>query len=403
MTITTVQKPFVSAFLKELVFTPETLSFQDQELIQLDQELVQYEQVFLNPEIEQNLISKNELLASFAISKAENSSLTLKEAEEVYKMILNSTEYDFVAERIRQKIKLTQKDYEKLEFFNIARTFRSLNVQTFSIHDLTPTFIKTVHFQLTQGMDIFNNFLSDFTLYKSGKWRDNDTIRVGEYAPPSYKVISAGVIELVQWLKMHQSVTAVAVFHTALYALHPFHNGNKRVLRILEHILLRQLGLNAKNLYSTSYYYHKEKERYYKYLLYSMERKNLNHFVAFIQEALVLSIISVVKTSLESKRNDFLVRQNLEESMIRVLKPLLKRREIQFKNLFKAIKGKMARQTFVNNLQKATELGVLIKREEGRATYYRLNITFQEEVTLESWITLARKRLPYIPDSISLV
>ena len=47
------------------------------------------------------------------------------------------------------------------------------------------------------------------------------------------------------------------------------------------------IQINSKNLYSTSYYYHKEKDRYYKYLLYSLERKNLNHFFGnpFYQES----------------------------------------------------------------------------------------------------------------------
>lgn len=402
MTITTLQKPFTSASLCDLVFTPELLPFQDQELEAFDQELVQYEQLFLNPDIEQHLISKNELLASFAISKAENSSLTLREAQDVYDLILKSPEYDFVAEKLHQQKKLSLKDYEKLEFFNIARTFRALNTQDFSLIDLTLDFIKQLHRQLTQGLDIFSEYLPDFTLYRSGSWRDNNSIRVSTYTPPIYTAITTGVEELTQWLKKHPSVTNVALFHTALYALHPFHNGNKRVCRILEHLLLRQIGLNAKNLYSTSYYYHKEKTRYYKYLLYSLERKNLNHFVAFVQEALVISIISVVKTSLESKRSEFINRYDLDENLLLVLRPLVKRHELQFKNLFRAVRGKMARQTFVNNLQNALEQNLIQKREDGRATYYRLNVSAPEEKALRAWIDVAKQRLPYVPDSIVL-
>ena len=137
--------------------------------------------------------------------------------------------------------------------------------------------------------DIFKKHLSDFTVYKSGTWRDNDEIRVGTYVPAPYVEIEKGVSELIGWLKDNQTITGIAVFHTAIYGLHPFNNGNKRVCRILEHVLLRGLGLNNKNLYSTSYYYHKQKARYYKYLLYSLERKNLNHFVSFVLESFVLS------------------------------------------------------------------------------------------------------------------
>lgn len=396
------KKPFTQPFLSQYVFTPTLVPFSNEEIKKIDVELAKYEQVFLNPDIERNLISRNELLASFAISKAENSTLTLQEAQDVYDVILANEEYTFISDKLKAKQKLTRKDYEKLEFFNIAKTFRSLNQSPVKITDLTPTLIKEIHRSLSQGLDIFIKYISDFTLYKAGQFRDNDTIRVGTYIPAPFKEVEEGVEELVTWLKENQTVTGVALFHTGLYALHPFHNGNKRVCRILEHLFFRDLGLNQKNLYSTSYYYHKEKARYYKYLLYSLERRNLNHFVGFVQEALVLSMISVVKTSLEAKRNEFLAKQDTDDQIKLILKPLIKRQELQFKNLFKAVKGKMARQTFVNYLQKATDENIVLKREAGRTTYYSYNLKTPEEEKLKSWLAFAQKRLSYIPDDIKL-
>lgn len=397
------KKPFISLFLSQFVFTPTLLPFTDDEIVKIDQELTTYEQVFLNPDIERNLISRNELLASFAISKAENSSLTLQEAQDVYDVILAQEEYTFISDKLKTKQKLTQKDCEKLEFFNIAKTFRNLNQSPIKISDLTPSLIRDIHQNLSRGLDIFAKFLPEFTIYKSGSFRDNDTIRVGMYIPAPFKDIEKGVGELVSWIKSNQNITSVALFHTALYALHPFNNGNKRVCRILEHLFFRDLGLNKKNLYSTSYYYHKQKARYYKYLLYSLERKNLNHFVCFVQEALVLSMISVVKTSLEGKRAEFLEKQETEIQVKSILKPLVKRQEVQFKNLFKHSKGKIARQTFVNYLKIATEKGIVVKREQGRTTYYQFNLKTPEpeEETLKKWLNFAKQRLSYIPDDIS--
>ena len=66
-------KPFVKPFLDQFILTPSLLFFSDAEILQLDADLNQYEQLFLDPDIEKNLMSKNVLLASFAISKAENS------------------------------------------------------------------------------------------------------------------------------------------------------------------------------------------------------------------------------------------------------------------------------------------------------------------------------------------
>jgi len=204
-------------------------------------------------------------------------------------------------------------------------------------------------------------------------------------------------------IKKNKNITSIGIFHTALYTLHPFCNGNKRVSRVLEHIFLRSLNINKKSLYSTSYYYHKEKPRYYKYLLYSLERKNLNHFVSFFQEALMLSIISVIKTSLEAKRKEFLDKKDVSEQIKKILKPLIKRRELQFKNLFNKISKKMARQTFVNYLQEATDLGIIIRRGEGRATYYSLNVSPDEEQTFNTLLDFVKPKLKFIPDEIKLV
>jgi len=403
MAETNVIKPFTHPFLTQFLLVPEILPFKDEEIVSLDTDLSKYEQVFLNPEVEQSLISKNELLASFAISKAENSQLTMKEAQDVYNLLLSDPGYDFVGKKLKAKIKLTQKDHDQLEFFNIAKTFRTINQQPFSVNDMTSELLLNIHRQLTQGLDIFKKYLSDFTVYKSGVWRDNDSIRVGDYTPAPYTEIESGVKELIIYLKIHQTITGIAVFHTALYGLHPFNNGNKRICRIVEHILLRSLGLNTKNLYSTSYYYHTQKVRYYKYLLYSLERKNLNHFVSFMLEALSLSIISVLKTSLEVKRGEFLDRQELENTAKAVLKPLIKRHELQFKNLVRFSQKKMARQTLITYLQKAVEDNVITRKEEGRTTYYSLNFSVPEYTTLETWLTFVKKRLNFIPDDIKLI
>ena len=400
MSNTTAQKPFAHAFLSQYVYVPTLLPFTDKEIVKIDKELVAHEQIFLNPDIEKNLISKNELLVSFAISKAENSTLTLQEAKDVYEVILANEEYTNVAKKLKTKQKLTQKDYEKMEFFNIAKTFRGLSQHPFTINNLTSPKIQDIHHNLSRGLDIFAKYLPNFTVYKSGAWRDNNMIRVGTYTPAPFSGIGKGVKELVSWIKNNQNITSVALFHTALYALHPFNNGNKRVCRILEHMFFRDLGLNKKNLYSTSYYYHTQKARYYKYLLYSIERKNLNHFIGFVQEALVLSIISVVKTSLEAKRAEFLARQDIGDQTEFVLRPLIKRAELQFKNLFRVVRNKMARQTFVTYLQKAADKNIIIKRETGRTTYYSLNLKTPEEKTLKRWLIFAKQKLSYLPDDI---
>jgi Fic family protein len=393
----TTTNPLKTPFLSDFIFTQSGLPFSDEEIIEYDTQLNEYEIAYLDPDIEKNLISKNELLVSFAISKAENSSLTLLEAENVYKYVINNLEFDFLSQKIKEGKKLTIKDYEKLEFYNIAKTFRFYSSKKFHIEDLTTQKVKEIHRSLTNGLDIFANILTGFTVYKSGFWRDNDRIHVDSYIPAPFKTIPESMKWLINWLQEDFSISNIGVFHTGMYALHPFNNGNKRVCRILEHLLLREIGLNKRNIFSTSYYYHKEKQRYYKYLFYSLSRKNLNDFTAFIQEAIVLSIANVLKTSIEVQKNNIIKRMNLNNKFLPIIKRLIKHKELQYKKLWRMIKGKMANKTFASYLQEGVEIGIFIKREQGKNTYYRLNIELDEEKYLSELIQDLSKKLAFLP------
>lgn len=366
-----------------------------------DTKLSEYELLFLHPDIEHLFISKNELLTSFAISKAEQSQLTLQEARQLYTTLTATPEYNFLTEKLQTKKRLTQHDYDKVEFLNIAKTIRHLNRESFSLNALTLAFIQELHAKLTHGLDVFATHLPVFDVYISGVWRETDAIRVGAYQPAPYEQIPSGVDELVRWLKDNPTVTNVAIFHTALYALHPFRNGNKRVCRVLEYLCLRSLELNTKNLYSTSYYYHQEKSRYYKYLLSSLERRNLNHFVTFVQEAFTYSICGVLKTSLEIKRKEFCDQLGVSQQQYSAIRPLLTHREVQFKNLARYTRGKISRQTLVNYLQQAVSQHLVQKRVAGRTTFYRLNMHSIETEMLIQWLTSAQQRLKYIPETLS--
>lgn len=397
-----IQKPFKSKFLSTFVLAPDLIPFEDKDVLRLDNELHDFGQIFLSPDLEKYLISTNELLTSFAISKAENSSLTLLEAKAVHKLVLENEDYEFINKKIKNKEKLTQKDYEKLEFFNIAKTFRALNNSGFRVSELNGARIRKIHQSLTQGLDIFKDHLTHFDVYKSGKWRDNDNIRVGDYKPAPCEQIPKEVAGIVSWFKKNPSIVNLAVFHTALYAAHPFCNGNKRTCRILEHFLLRDLGLNKRNIYSTSYYYHVQKDRYYKHLLASLEIRNLNHFSEFVLESVVLSIFSVIKTSLEAKRKNFLRGKTNDKSLLVLLDPLIGRGQLQFKKLLKISKAKGTKQTLINHLKRAQKEKIIKRRSKGKNVFYRLDFSAPEEDLLKKWLEFIQEKLLFVPDEFRL-
>ena len=126
-------------------------------------------------------------------------------------------------------------------------------------------------------------------------------------------------------------------------------------------------------------------------------------FASFVFEALVLSIVSVLKTGVEVKRSVFLDSFNTDSSIKAVLKPLLKRRELQFKFFTRYTRGKMARQTLITYLQNAIEAGIVKRREEGRNTYYSLSISVPETEELQQWISNIQTKLSFMPDEFRLI
>lgn len=390
---------FSKGFFSEFSISLKDLPFKEEELEDFEKKITAFEKTNITSETEDNLITKNELLSSFAISKAENSELSLDEANSIYNEIQKNPSFNFLAEKINKKKNLSQNDHDKLEFFNILQVFRKINNQKSHADFLSLTNILNLHKELTQGLDIFQKYLPRFDLYHSGQLRNSDEIIVGNYIPPDFSQIKTELKKLFIFFKEKSGINTVAIFHTLFYALHPFSNGNKRVSRILEHLLFRTIGLNQKNLYSTSYYYHMEKERYYKYLLLSLQRKNLNYFVSFVQESLFFSQLSIVKAAIETARIDFVKNGVKEKRIKKIVEPLVKQKTMQYKNLFKIARRKLkiAEQTFVTDLKKAIDEKYLIKLEAGKKTFYQLNLKATEEKWYSQLILFAKNKIKYIP------
>lgn len=397
---------FKSPFLSTFFINPERLPLSEDFLKNADEALNNYEKREIDWQLEKSLRLRNDLLASFAVSKAENSALTLAEAEEVYKLVMESSTgeaYVFIQRKLKKGEKLNNHDHDRLEYFNIIKTFRNLNETGIKLKNLTPEFILSLHQSLTDGLDIFAEHLERFETYRSGHFRSDDKTRVADFRPAPHEEIVASVKELITWLKVNPSALNIFIFHAALYALHPFKNGNKRVCRVLEHFLLQDIGYNQKNLYSPSYYYHKHRDRYYKNIIETLYKHNLNYFVAFASEALFFSIVGVIAGVGQRKKLEFLENSSLEKDVIKTLKPLTKRHEARFTRLYALSKRKVSRQTFVNHLSTAVIGGVVKKREQGKNVYYSLVGQYPEEKLLETWLNQSSDKFNYLPEEFRSV
>lgn len=396
----TVERYFSQPFLSTFFINVKRLPFQEEDLKSIDQALSTYEKIEIDYQLDKVLKLRNDFLFSFAISKAENSKLSLLEADEIYKLITSRSSkapFKILAEKLSKGAYLTQKDHDRLEYYNIVQTFQSLSKKDIGLADLSLDFIADLHRQLTIGLDVFTDKLSGFEPYHSGCFRGDDKTRVADFKPAPHNEIEGSIIELLSWIKKNPSAINVFIFHAALYALHPFKNGNKRVCRVLEHLILQHIGYNQNNLYNPSYYYHKQKERYYKNLINSLYKHNFDSFVAFASEALYFSALGVIKSVLERKKQEFITNSNLESDTIKLLKPLVKNGELKFSRFYALAKRKVSRQTFINHLNEALDQKIIIKREQGRNTYYSVAGTYPETNILQKKLKIVREKINYLP------
>lgn len=397
-------KPILeNGFLNTFFISEENLPLSESFLRDSDNLLASYEKNNIDWPLEKSLRERNDILFSFAVSKAENSNLTLAEAQDVYDYLEKNKEqkeYSLIYKKIKKGEKLKQKDHDQLEYFNILKTFQDFNEKGIKIKDLNISFLKDLHKRLTIGLDVFADHLSGFETYNSGFLRSDDKVRVANFIPAPHEEIEKDVKNLISWLQKNPSATNIFIFHASLYAIHPFKNGNKRLCRVLEHFLLQDVLYNQKNLYNISYYYHKHKDSYYKNLLDALYKRNLNYFVSFASQALVFSIASVISGVLQRKKLDFLNNSGLDKNVISIIKPIIKHKEVRFSRFYALSKRKVSRQTFVNYLALATESGVLQKRNIGKGTYYSLSGNYQEETMLNELLQAVREKTNFLPNEL---
>ncbi|MBU2460530.1 hypothetical protein KKG44_05455, partial [Patescibacteria group bacterium] len=105
----------------------------------------------------------------------------------------------------------------------------------------------------------------------------------------------------------------------------------------------------------------------------------------------------------EVRRSAYIESQSIDTSIKTLIKPLMKKSELQFKQFARYTRGKMARQTLVTYLRRAVEAGIIEKRVSGRNTYYRLSISIPEEKTLAEWVALAHQKASYLPEDFILI
>ena len=282
--------PFSTDFLREFWFYLSRVVLTDDLLRKLDSTVERYEQgTGLN--IRSYLLRRNELLSSFAVSKAERTSdLRIEEARQI-RSLLDTDPGRVVSVEAALNTndqKAIKKEHDRLEFLNILKTYRYVSDNRLEPASLSPDLLSKVHVMLTADLDRFEGRLNEFEPYHPGERRCSDDIRVGSYTPVVCEYLDESLSESLSYGREAKSILDLNVFIAALYLIHPFRNGNKRVCRILEHGLLKGIDLNRVNIYSPLYYYHKQLDRFTGALFRTLEDRNFNHVINVSREGMFI-------------------------------------------------------------------------------------------------------------------
>ncbi len=227
------------------------------------------------------IVEKNISEQAYAISTAENEKLTKEEAEK----IIISPEIKRRLNKYRNDKKMSiEEKYEKLEFENVKNV--EINFDSISFKEVDLNLILKLHYELTIGLD---EYAKDYGVnkYKPGELRTSDNIKVGgrtkQYKPIEAKKIKHALTVLIKEFSQRENINLIDIieFHILFYAIHPFQNGNKRIIRVIESMLLNHYSYSANRTISLSIYYKENQDTYHFYLLESLRKKNPNFFINF--------------------------------------------------------------------------------------------------------------------------
>ena len=217
---------------------------------------------------------------TLAISTAEDSKLTPAQAKKIE--VSGEQEARLIKYKNDSKLTPTEK-YDRLEFENIRALENKINNVSFA--DITLSLVRDIHHDLTIGLDDYCRE-KGVSHYHSGQLRETDTIKVGKvraYTPPAHNQIPDLLKCLFRDFANRKTINLcdIVEFHVLFYAIHPFRNGNKRVARILESMLVQNYGYGADRTLSLSTYYSDKKDAFTFFLMESILKKDPTPFINF--------------------------------------------------------------------------------------------------------------------------
>lgn len=244
--------------------------------------------------------------------------------------------------------------------------------------------------KLTEGQILqFHEILLHFSAKDQGgkgAYKSSDNIVVARRAngeeimlfrPTPPYLVKKEMDDLLSWAKIAlqkkelHPILVIANFIFEFLAIHPFHDGNGRMSRVLTNLLLLQSGYSYIPYISLEEIIENKREAYYLSLRgaqrhHKTEREDITTWILFLLDALTIQA--------EAARN--LIEQNepeqtLSERQLAVLRLFDTRGTLAPKDIFKLLKGEAPIPTVKQALARLVKIGLLKRIGLGRATRYR--------------------------------
>ncbi|MBA4385558.1 MAG: hypothetical protein C0410_12540 [Anaerolinea sp.] len=198
------------------------------------------------------------------------------------------------------------------------------------------------------------------------------------YLPPDVEDVKPLMQELIKFINSNQNsvdqLILAGLFHKQMVIIHPFMDGNGRTTRLATKILLAKMGLNTFNLFSFENFYNQDVTRYFQMVgefgnYYDLvEKIDFTPWLEYFSDGLV-NELSRVRSLLDiyQPSPDYEIQPHLH-----LILELIKERGFTTDKKYSQ-KTNRAKATRALDFNKLITLGLILRMEKGRATYYILN------------------------------
>lgn len=195
------------------------------------------------------------------------------------------------------------------------------------------------------------------------------------YLPPDVEDVKPMMESLITYINTNRNsvdqLILAGIFHKQMVIIHPFMDGNGRTTRLATKVLLAQMGLNTFNLFSFENYYNQNVTRYFQTVgeygnYYDLANTiDFTKWLEYFTEGIIDELLRVQILLPEVGRSP---QTDLRPHHLKILEYIRKHGFITDRTYATLVDR--AKATRALDFQKLLKLGLIERKEKGRATYY---------------------------------